>query len=68
MSEQNTYILGTDQEELTRLLKDDFGLFQAYFNIDSYGHWEEENYVLIRDKSDEEIAEKFQMTVPELRA
>lgn len=65
--EEGAYYVWT-KEELTRLLKDDFGLFQAYFNIDSYGHWEEENYVLIRDKSDEEIAEKFQMTVPELRA
>ena len=65
--EEGAYYVWT-KEELTRLLKDDFGLFQSYFNIDSYGHWEEENYVLIRDKSDEEIAEKFQMTVPELRA
>jgi uncharacterized protein YyaL (SSP411 family) len=65
--EEGAYYVWT-KEELTRLLKDDFGLFQAYFNINSYGHWEEENYVLIRDKSDEEIAEKFHMTVPELRA
>lgn len=55
------------KEELSLLLKNDFELFQAYFNINSYGHWEEENYVLIRDKSDEEIVEKFHMTVPELR-
>lgn len=65
--EEGAYYVWT-KEELTRLLKDDFELFQAYFNINSYGHWEEENYVLIRDKSDEEIAEKFHITVPELKA
>ncbi|MBA4745878.1 MAG: thioredoxin domain-containing protein [Muricauda sp.] len=54
------------KEELTRLLGDDYEVFQAYFNINSYGHWEEGNHVLIRDKNDEEIAEKFKITVPTL--
>ncbi|MEC3964448.1 thioredoxin domain-containing protein [Flagellimonas halotolerans] len=54
------------KEELTRLLGDDYEVFQAYFNINSYGHWEEGNYVPIRDKNDEEIAEKFKITVPTL--
>ncbi|NDV15595.1 DUF255 domain-containing protein [Muricauda sp. TY007] len=56
------------KEELTRLLGDDFELFQKYFNINSYGYWEEENYVLIRDKNDEEIAEEFNISVSELNA
>ncbi len=53
--------------ELSGLLGDDFELFQEYFNINSYGYWEEENYVLIRDKSDEEVADKFNITIPELK-
>lgn len=56
------------KEELTRLLGNDFELFQKYFNINSYGYWEEENYVLIRDKNDEEIAEEFNISVSELNA
>lgn len=55
------------KKELSGLLGDDFELFQEYFNINSYGYWEEENYVLIRDKSDEEVADKFNITIPELK-
>jgi len=65
--EEGAYYVWT-KEELTHLLGDDFEVFQDYFNINSYGHWVEENYVLIRDKSNEEIAEKFKITVPELKA
>ncbi len=65
--EEGAYYVWT-KEELSRLLGDDFEVFQDYFNINSYGHWEEENYVLIRDKSAEAIADKFNITVPELKA
>ncbi|MBR9853654.1 MAG: thioredoxin domain-containing protein [Algicola sp.] len=54
-------------DELSNLLGDDFEMFQTYFNINSYGHWEEENYVLIRDKNDEEIALEYGITVDALR-
>ncbi len=50
------------KEELEQLLGADFEIFKAYFNINSYGAWEE-NYVLIRDKSDEEIAERLGIPV-----
>lgn len=53
------------KEELIRLLKSDFEIFKDYFNINSYGEWEE-NYVLIRDKSDFEIAEKHEVSIDEL--
>lgn len=55
------------KRELIDLLGDGFEVFHDYFNINSYGHWEEENYVLIRDKRDEEIAQKYKVTVAELR-
>tara|TARA_R110000751_G_scaffold62520_7_gene129162 strand:+ start:9161 stop:11287 length:2127 start_codon:yes stop_codon:yes gene_type:complete len=64
--EEGAYYVWT-KEELTQLLGDDHEVFQAYFNINSYGLWEEGNYVLIRDKSDIEVAEKFNITVPELK-
>ncbi len=44
------------EEALDSVLGKDFSIFKDYYNINSYGHWEEGNYVLIRDKSDEEIA------------
>ncbi|WP_461532070.1 thioredoxin domain-containing protein [Sinomicrobium sp.] len=44
-----------EKEELKTLLGDDFPLFAEYYNIDDYGFWEEDQYVLIRNASDEEV-------------
>ncbi len=46
------------KKQLEKLLKDDFEIFSDYFNINSFGKWEADKYVLIRSKSDAEIAEK----------
>ncbi len=51
---------------LQELLEDDFALFKDYYNINSYGFWEEELYVLIRDATDEEIADKHDLDVETL--
>lgn len=53
--------------QLQQLLQDEFEVFKDYFNINSYGLWEEGNYVLIRDKSDDEIAKKHNLTLVELK-
>ena len=42
--------------ELQTLLNDDFELFSIVFNVTDFGFWEHENYVLIQNKSLEEIA------------
>lgn len=55
------------KEELVPLLGDDLDVFQDYYNINSYGHWEEENYVLIRDKSDGEISKKHGISIADLK-
>ena len=60
--EEGAYYVWT-KEELKNLLGDDFELFKAYFNINAYGHWEKENYVLIRDSSDKDLATKYNMSV-----
>lgn len=52
---------------LDSLLGEDFPIFKDYYNINSYGLWEDENYVLIRDKSDTEIAEKHQLSEAQLK-
>ena len=56
------------KEELQSLLGADFELFKDYYNINSYGLWEHGNYVLIRDDSDMEIAEKHDLDVEKLVA
>ncbi len=40
-----------NKKELSKILGNDYELFSKYYNINSYGHWEKNNYVLIR-KSD----------------
>ncbi|SDT10221.1 hypothetical protein SAMN05192545_2766 [Maribacter dokdonensis] len=55
------------KEELKRILKDDFEIFEEYFNINSYGLWEEDNYVLIRDGNALNIAMKHSITKKELK-
>ena len=63
--EEGAYYVWTT-EELQEALGSDFEVFKEYFNINSYGLWEEGNYVLIRDKSADEIAKKHTLGIDEL--
>lgn len=47
------------KEKLKELIEEDFDIFSEYFNVNNYGRWEDEKYVLIRNKSDEETAKNF---------
>lgn len=53
-------------EELQTLLQDDFTIFGEYYNINNYGKWENNHYVLIRKKTDSEIENEFGITAEEL--
>ncbi|NAS32083.1 DUF255 domain-containing protein [Flavobacteriaceae bacterium R38] len=55
------------KEELQTLLKNDYLLFEAYYNINDYGYWEHDNYVLIRKEADIDFAEKHNITVEALQ-
>ena len=57
-----------NKSELVSILKDDFDLFARYFNVNSKGFWENGNYILLRDSSDEEFAKKIGITVEELKS
>ncbi len=60
--EEGAYYIYTS-EELQGLLKDDFELFKAYYNINDFGIWAEEGkYVLIRDQSDAELLQVFSIS------
>ncbi len=50
------------KDSLKTILKDDYELFSDYYNINSYGLWEHDNYVLIRKDDDENIIEKHGLT------
>lgn len=59
--EEGTYYI-YNEAELKEQLGADFELFKAYYNINSYGKWEGDHYVLIRDQNDAEIMEEFSLT------
>ena len=59
--EEGAYYVFT-KKELQDLLNLDFELFSEYYNINSYGKWEKDNYVLIRKKSDLEIRKEFNLS------
>jgi uncharacterized protein YyaL (SSP411 family) len=63
--EEGAYYVWKEQE-LDSVLGEDFTVFRDYYNINSYGLWEEGNYVLIRDKSKAEIAQKHGLTITDL--
>ncbi len=53
--------------ELEQLLKNQYPIFRDFFNINSYGYWEDENYVLIRDAETKEIAQKHNLPEAEVQ-
>jgi uncharacterized protein YyaL (SSP411 family) len=54
--------------ELQNLIGDEFDLFAETFNINTFGHWEHDNYVLIQTESLESIAQKHNINAAALSA
>jgi len=54
------------KEELKTLLKADYDLFSDYYNINNYGFWEHDNYVLIRKDDDIDIIKNHNLTTDAL--
>lgn len=63
--EEGAFYVWTENE-LKSSLGPHFELFKAYYNCNDYGHWEHGKYVLIRNASDKEIAERFTITPEDL--
>ena len=53
---------------LQQLLGDDFEWFSIVFNINAFGHWEEDHYVLIQNQSLETIAAENNIVISTLLA
>jgi len=49
--------------ELQQLLGPDFELFGDYYNVNSLGFWEHNQYILIRTEDDHSFAEKHQLSI-----
>ena len=65
--EEGAYYVWT-QEELKTLLKEDYSLFADYYNINAYGFWENNHYVLIRNESDEGFAKAHSLKLTDLQS
>ncbi|MDO5979458.1 thioredoxin domain-containing protein [Flavivirga spongiicola] len=50
------------KDSLKTILQNDYELFSDYYNVNSYGLWEHDNYVLIRRDDDEKIIKKYDLT------
>ena len=63
--EEGAYYYFTKQE-LQNLIIDDYSLFEDYYNVNDFGLWEKDRYVLIRNSSNIVFAKKHKITTKEL--
>ncbi|WP_196889739.1 thioredoxin domain-containing protein [Aureivirga sp. CE67] len=55
------------KEELKVLLGEESTLFEDYYNVNNYGLWEKEHFVLIRKESDESFSKKHSIPISDLK-
>jgi uncharacterized protein YyaL (SSP411 family) len=56
------------EDELKSVLSTDFDWVKDYYNVNQKGFWEHENYILLRDKTDNEFAKQKGWSVEELKS
>ena len=54
------------EEELKKLLGTDFNLFKEFYNINTFGLWEDEKYVLIKNESKEVFSKRHKIELQTL--
>lgn len=65
LEEGNYYIWTT--AELQSQLKSDYNLFKKYYNVNEFGFWEANKYVLIKTQSDEIFAKNNSISIVALQ-
>jgi uncharacterized protein YyaL (SSP411 family) len=55
------------KEEIDSALGSDAAFFSSYYNITADGNWEHGNSILLRNETDEAIADRFKISVDELK-
>ncbi|MEZ4782277.1 MAG: thioredoxin domain-containing protein [Flavobacteriaceae bacterium] len=63
--EEGAFYVWTETE-LKKILGEDFQLFANYYNINDYGLWEHNNYVLIRSDSDQVFNKKYDISIEDI--
>ena len=65
--EEGIYYLWS-KDQLKKLLAEDYTLFCDYYNVNHFGLWEDEKYILIRSQSNAIFAKKNDITLQNLEA
>ena len=60
--EEGAFYVWTEAD-LKSILDTDYELFSAYYNINNYGYWEHDNYVLIKNETDEAFAKNHSISI-----
>ena len=63
--EESKFYVWSNQE-LKKILQEDYALIATYYNVTEQGNWENNHNILLKTKSDTEIASKFNLTKTEL--
>ena len=56
-----------NKSDLEKIIKEDFPLFSEVFNINEFGYWENNNYVLIQNQELETIAKTNNLELSDLK-
>jgi uncharacterized protein YyaL (SSP411 family) len=64
--EEGKYYVWTENE-LKKLLGEDFKWFAEYYNVNSIGHWEHGNFILLKREEEKIIAAKNGMNMEQLK-
>ncbi|MDT0643344.1 thioredoxin domain-containing protein [Zunongwangia sp. F363] len=64
-SEEGAYYVWT-KEELKSVLGQEFSTFAKFYNINDYGKWEDDKYVLIRTKDTKQLADELDFSEAEI--
>ena len=64
--EEGAYYVWTEAA-LKIILEEDFELFTAYYNINDFGKWEKDNYVLIRQDSDVDFIKEHGISLADFK-
>ena len=51
------------EKDLKELLETDFTLFKEFYNINDFGFWEKDKYILIRNKSKEQFSKENKISL-----
>ncbi len=64
--DEGAYYVWT-KEDLQSLIGEDFSLFKEYYNVNNYGKWEKDHYVLIRQDLDDSFLAEHNISLETLK-